>query len=300
MANLYGRRCRVVISIPVASDYHSTTTDELEVNGGEGGAGAQGLRVAFKIEKSDGKEPNNSEITLTNLSPDTRGRLQKKGVKVTVEAGYDATGVSRIFRGDVRSIDHVRNGSDWDTKIKCGDGERAWRFARVHESFAANTGAGDVLDYLANASGLQIGNSPSVVANLTTRYGHGYVVSGKWKDEMDKLVRSIGYTWSVQDETLQVLLPGQASTAAVPFVSPDSGLIGSPEFGTPEKKGKPALVKFKSLLIPTLPGARVHLKSERYDGNVRVKKVSFEGDTHGGAWYTTFQGTLLDGTVRGG
>lgn len=277
----------------MASDYHSTTFDELEINGGEGGTGEPGLRVAFKIEKSDGKEPNNSEITVTNLSPDSRGKMQKKGVKVTLEAGYDATGVSRIFRGDARSIDHVRNGAHWDTKIKCGDGERAWRFARVNESFAAGTGAGDVLNYLAGQSGLQIGSVPSVVANLTTRYDHGYVVSGKWSDEMDRLVRSIGYRWSVQDETLQVLLPGAASTAAVPVISPDSGLIGSPEFGTPEKKGKPALIKFKSLLRATSPGARVKLKSERYDGFVRVKKASFEGDTHSGPYYTTIQGVLL-------
>jgi hypothetical protein len=297
MADLFGRRCRVLVSIPSSEDYHSTTLDELEINGGEGVDGEPGLRVAFKIEKSDGKEPNKSEVTVSNLSPDTRGRLQKKGVKLTLEAGYDATGVSRIFRGDVRTIDHVRNGADWDSKFKGGDGERAWRFARVSESFAAGAGAGDVLDYLANASGLQIGNVPTVIANLTVGYDHGYVVSGKWKDEMDKLVRSIGYVWSVQDETLQVLLPGQSSTAAVPLISPDSGLIGSPEFGTPEKKGKPALVKFKSLLVPTQPGARVHLKSERYDGNVRVKKVEISGDSHGGDWYTTIQGVLLDGAI---
>lgn len=297
MADLFGRRCRVVVATPSAEDFRSTTFDELEVNGGEGTDGESGLRVAFKIERSDGKEPNKSEVTISNLSPDTRGKLQKKGVKVTLEAGYDATGLARIARFDVRTIDHVRNGADWDTKFKGGDGERAWRFARVSESFAANTGAGDVLDYLANASGLQVGNVPNVVGNLLVRYDHGYVVSGKWKDEMDRLVKSIGYVWSVQDETLQVLLPGQPSTASVPFISPDSGLIGSPEFGTPEKKGKPALVKFKSLLMPTLPGARVRLKSERYDGHVRIKKCETAGDTHGGDWYVTIQGTLLDGTV---
>jgi hypothetical protein len=293
VADLAGRRCRVVIAVPVTSDFHSTTFDELEINGGEGGGRDPGLRVAFKIEKSDGKEPNHSEITITNLSPDSRGKLQKKGVKVTLEAGYDQTGVSKIFRGDARTIDHVRNEATWDTKIKCGDGERAWRFARVNESFAAGTRAGAVLDYLAQQSGLQIGSVPSVVVNLTTQYDHGYVVSGRWSDEMDRLVKSIGYKWSVQDETLQVLLPGAASKAAVPEISPTTGLIGSPEFGTPEKKGKPALVKFKSLLMPTQPGARVKLKSDRYDGFVRVKKVSIEGDTHGGSWYTTYQGIIL-------
>lgn len=292
MANLYGRRCRVLVSIPSTSDFHSTTRDELEINAGEGGAGKQGLRVAFDIKKTDGKEPNEAQIIITNLSPDNRGRLQKKGVKITVEAGYEATGQSRIWRGDTRTVDHVRDGADWNTTIKCGDGERAYKNARVNESFAAGTGAGTVLQYLSEQSGLQIGNSPTVIANLTNRFDQGYVVSGRWRDEMDKLVRSIGYVWSVQDETLQVLLPGQSSTAAIPLVSPDSGLIGSPEFGSPEKKGKPALVKFTSLLFPTLPGARVRLKSARYDGVIRVKKVNLKGDTHGNEWFSIIEGIL--------
>lgn len=296
MGNLYGRRVRLIVSTPAdGTDYHGTLRDELEINAGEGGAtGRQGLRVAAKIKKTDGKEPNTAEITITNLSPDNRGRLQKKGVKVTLEAGYDATGVSRIFRGDARTVDHVRNGADWDTVIKCGDGERAYRFARVAESFAPGTGAGDVLDFLANASGLQVGNIPTVVANLVKTFDQGYVVRGRWKDEMDRLVKGLGYVWSVQDETLQVLLPGLSSTAEFPRIDADSGLVGSPEFGAPEKKGKPALVKFQALLQPCLPGAKVYLKSLRYDGFVRVKTVEFGLDTHGGEFYTTYQGILLN------
>lgn len=298
MANLYGRVARLTISTPAATGYSATLRDELVIDSNSDGKGGnQGLRVSFKICKTDGKEPNTAEIVVTNLSPDNRGLLQKKGVKVTLEAGYEATGLSRIFRGDARTIDHIRDKADWNTTIKCGDGERAYQNARVNESFAPGTGAGDVLTYLANVSGLQVGNVPTVVANLLFTYDQGYVVSGKWRDELDKLVRALGYYVSIQNETLQVLLPGQASTAAIPLISADSGLIGSPEFGAPEKKGKPALVKFKSLLMPTLPGARVRLKSLRYDGVVRVKKVEFEGDTFGGDWYTTYQGILTDGTT---
>lgn len=292
MSTLYGRRCRLLVSTPAASGFSNTLRDELEINAGEGGGGKQGLRVTFKIKKTDDKSPNTAEIVITNLNDDSRGRMQKKPVKLTLEAGYDATGMSRIWRGDARTIDHVRDSGDWNTTVKGGDGERAYRNARVGESFAAGVGAGTVLRYLAAQSGLQIGSVPTVVANLTTRFDQGYVVSGLWRDEMDRLVRSIGYQWSVQDETLQVLLPGAASTAAIPLISPDSGLIGSPEFGTPEKKGKPALVKFKSLLMPTLPGARVRLKSKRYDGVVRVKKCEHNGDTHGGDWFTVYEGII--------
>lgn len=295
MALLYDRRCRVTFSTPsdTAGNFKDVLRDELVVEAGEGGNHPAGLRVSFKISKTDGKEPNTAEITVTNLNDDSRGQLQKKGLKVVLEAGYNATGVARLHRGDARTVDHVRDKASWNTIVKCGDGERAYKHARVAESFAAGTGAGDVLTFLANASGLQVGNVPTVVANLTTRYDQGYVVSGRWSDEMDRLVKAIGYGWSIQDETLQVLLPGQATNGQIPLISVESGLIGSPEFGTPEKKGKPALVKFQSLLMPTTPGAKVHLKSERYDGDVRVKKCSFEGDTHGGPWFTSYEGVIL-------
>lgn len=284
-SQLFQRRVKLTISTPVSTpgDFLNVTRDELVVTD---------LRVAFAIKKSDGKEPNTAEITITNLNADQRGKLQQKGVKVTLDAGYQDTGLSRIWRGDARTIDHVRNGPDWDSVIKCGDGERSYQNARVSESFAPGTGAGDVLRYLANASGLQIGNTPTVLLNIVKTFDQGYVVSGPWKAEIARFMKGLGYVLSIQNETIQVLLPGQSTNAEIPLVSPDSGLIGSPEFGTPEKKGKPALVKFKSLLIPSTPGALVHLKSQRYDGQVYVKKIAMDGDSFGGPWYTTFDGIL--------
>ena len=305
---LYDRRARVTFASPTSTtkttqttgdirvDYTTVTSDVLVVEAGEGGERPAGLRISFKVTKTDGKEPNTAEIVVTNLNDDSRGLIQKKGTKIILEAGYASTGVSRIWRGDARTVDNVRDGADWNSTIKGGDGERAYKLARVSESFAPGTQAGAILQYLANASGLQIGNTPDVVLNLTQSFDQGYVVSGQWAHEMDRFLRGTGYAWSVQDDTLQVLLPGQASTAEFPEISPDSGLIGSPEFGSPEKKGKPALVKFRSLLQPCVPGAKLVLRSRRYNGPVRVKKISIIGDTHGAEWYTDYEGVLLSTT----
>lgn len=291
---LYGRRARLTLAIPVSTpgDFTHVTTDVLEIQGGDDPANP-GMRIQFEVAKTVEKEPNTSKVVVSNLSPTTRAGLQKKGVKVTLEAGYVATGMSRIFVGDARTIDHVRNGPDWDTTIKLGDGERSIRFARFNESFAPGTSAGDVLTALANASGLAVGNVPDVVANLTT-FDQGYAVSGRVDKSLDRLVKSLGYKYSVQDGALQILTPGQALNSSVPDVSPSTGLIGSPEMGTPEKKGQPALLKFRSLLVPVIPGGKVKLTSERYDGVfVRIKKVKFTGDTHGGEWYSDMEGTIL-------
>ncbi len=297
--DLFGRICKLSIATPVATpgDYSGTTSQVIEINAGVGVNALDpndlGMRVQFEIARSDQKEPNTSQIVITNLSDTRRASLNKKPVKYTLDAGYVDTGLTRIFRGDMRTTDHIRAEGDWNTTVKLGDGERSYRFARVSESFAKGVGAGTILQYLAGQSGLSIGNVPFVVADLTTTFDYGYVVSGSWKQAMDTLVRSIGYTWSIQDETLQVLLPNQALDAQIPLISPETGLIGSPEMGTPEKKGKPTLVKFTSLLRPARPGCKVHLRSKRYDADVRVKKCRFVGDSHGGDWYTHFEGVVL-------
>lgn len=281
----------MIVSTPAGGDYHSTSRDELEINGGDG-ENVSGLRVVFKAELSDSKEPSKAEVQIYNLNADSRKILQRKGVKVLLEAGYESVGNSRLFVGDLKSVDHKNDKADWISKLSISDGGRAWKHARVQESFAPGTTAGDVLRYLGDASGLQLGNLPETILDLTKTYDQGYIVSGRWSDEMKRFCKSVGYEFWIQDQTLQMRLPGGELRSALPEISASSGLIGSPEFGSPEKKGKPRLIKFKTLLQPTKIGAKVRLKSRNYDGDVVVKKASFEGDTHGNEWYTNFEGVL--------
>lgn len=295
--DLFGRRAKVTIQLPAGSSFIDVQgANVVEISGGiidPANPNNLGMRIQFDITKTDQKEPNTSQIIITNLSDTRRASLKVKGVKFSLDAGYVATGMTRIIRGDARTIDHVRDGADWNTTARLGDGERAYRFARVNESFSPGTGAGSVLRFLANRSGIQIGNSSTVASALTTTFDQGYVVNGSWQQAMDKLLRAVGYVWSIQDETIQILKPNEAVDAQIPLISPETGLIGSPEMGTPEKKGKPQLVEFESLLVATRPGAKVHLRSKRYDADVRVKRCRFYGDTHGGPWFSKIQGVIL-------
>lgn len=277
-----------MINTPAADNYHGTQgRDELEITEN---------RVVFKIEMKDSKEPNTSEISVYGLGLESRAIFQKKGNKVVLEAGYADSGAARIFVGDVRIGDNKKQKADWISVLKLGDGERAWRNARVNKSFTKGTAASDVLRYLAEASGLQEGNAGTQAAKLTVTYGHGYSVSGKWSDEMTRFCESVRLTYSIQNQTLQVLAPGEAINDGqdIPELSEDSGLIDTPEFGTPEKKGKPFLLKFKSLIQPTQVGALVRINSRAHKGVVLVKKATYSGDTMGGDWYTEYEGVLKD------
>lgn len=293
---LVDRRCRLTVAVPVSTpnDFKNTTTDVIEIAGGVSDDRlAAGMRIQFKIIKTLKKEPNSCEIIVTNLAPKTRASLQQKGVKVLLEAGYRDTGVFRVFSGDVRTVDHTRNGPDWETVLHLGDGERAWNFARVSESFGPDTSASDVIRKLVDKLGLKSGNVDKRTSQVTKKFGHGFTAHGATAAVLDQVVRSIGLNWSVQDGEFQLLGPDEVLDLPVPEITPTSGLVGSPEMGSPTKKGKPALVKFKALLTPTKPGSKVKLKSERYDSYVRVESCTFTGDTHGGDWYTEISASII-------
>lgn len=291
---LFDRRARLTIATPTdeQGNFSKTKVQVIEIDGGRTDSGVDGMRIQFEIKKTHKKEPNTSQITVTNLSPSRRSSLQLKGVRALLEAGYKDTGMSRYAVADLRSVDHVRNNADWDTVMQLGDGERAWKYARVNVSHSPGTRSSDVLKSLADAMGLELGNLSTQLMGINSTLDQGFCACGSASRAMDQFVKSLHKEWSVQDGQLQILDPYEHLDLPVPDITPDTGLIGSPEMGSPPKKGKPALVKFKCLLTPTKPGSRVKLKSKRYDGYVTVQAVTFTGDTHGGDWYTEISGVV--------
>jgi hypothetical protein len=113
---------------------------------------------------------------------------------------------------------------------------------------------------------------------------------------MDKALAGTGYGWSIQDEQVIILADSEVSGQDVPELTPQSGLIGSPEFGAPLVKGGKPLLTFRCLLNANIkPGAHVSIKCERFPLGVAVKcvKVEHSGDTHGQDWYTNGEGVTL-------
>lgn len=272
-----------------------------KVNLPDSGLAFEGLRFVFKVTKTLKKEPNTLDLKIYNLSEHTRSSLQGTRPKVILTGGY-ASNAAILFSGDARSIDHVRDNADWVTHIQCGDGERAYQFARISESFGPGTQIADVIRKCAKQLGLNVGNLEDALAaggfrgNLT-QFTHGYTAHGKASTELDSLLKSVGLTWSVQEGTLQ-LLKGAATakgsavllTAGDGKGQPGTGLIGSPDHGNPDKKGGPPVLKAKSLLQPSIRcGGRVEIRAEGVKGQFRVEKIEHTGDTHSTEWYTSFE-----------
>jgi hypothetical protein len=261
----------------------------------------EGLRVQFRVKKTVSKEPNECELSITNLAEQSRAALQAQGTKVVVEAGYEGE-LSQLFSGDSRFISHVREGANWVTKVQMGDGERAYRYAQVSESFRAGTSVATVFAKVAQQLALDIADAVAFVrSNTTEQFTHGYAASGKASKEIDRLLSGRGFEWSIQDGKLQVTKAGKAVVGSAALLSPTTGLVGSPAYGSPEnskdhvpfegstpkrdKKGQ--ILKAKSLLQPSIkPGGKVRLDSASVKGIFRVQTVVHTGDTAGQDWYT--------------
>lgn len=258
-----------------------------------------GLDCTFHIEKSlSPKHPNTIDLRVFNLSKDTRGALNNlKQVTVTIKAGYgereDIHGLPVIFYGDVRNIFHQTDGPDWITYITSGDGGVVNSQARSSQSFSTGTFYKDVLSKLLDdidASGIGTKNARAAIANpkvnpsISKQFKKGTAVSGSSIDQFDSLARSCGMEVSVQNRQIQVLKRGSALSIDVVVLSPESGLIGSPQ------QDLKKIVKARSLLNGNIqPGVIVRIESFQFQGFFKVSKATYIGDTSGNDWFVDIE-----------
>lgn len=250
----------------------------------------EGFDLAFDISKSlSPKTPNSAEVRVFNLSAAHRKQLQEaEAVYVSLEAGY-ASGTSLLFRGDLRDVVSTRQGADWVTFITSDSGRRA-RKQRIVRSFAPGASVGDVLNAAAKAMGVKLGNSAQRVINAkiagtqASTFWNGYALAGAIEHEMDRLARSCGLEWSVQDDELQFLDYGAPLAELAVVLTADTGLVGSPE------PGNRGLCEVRALIVPDLsPGRRVEVRSEHVRGMFRIEVAKYTGSTFGDDWYVDLQ-----------
>lgn len=253
----------------------------------------EGLRVQFRIKKSLAKNANTAEVAVFNLTKDQRSQVKKHGSKVILKAGYvDSLGL--IFAGDTRAADHVHTGPDWITKLQCGDSEQALRFSLVSKSFSAGTKIADVAREAVKKLNLDKGNVEDKLSKLAGTYLQGYTAHGPAAAELDQILKSNGYDFSVQDGRLQILGDDETTGETAVFLDADHGLLGSPEHGTPDKKDGKSFLKIRALLQSRLhPGGKVEVDSETATGTYKIFTLDHRGDTHGGEWISEMEARAL-------
>ena len=240
-----------------------------------------GLRIQFKVTKSVDSEPNPGELTITNASEQTRVNLQTKPLRLKIEAGFDGN-YRHVFTGDLRHGYSELNGSDWETKLRLGDGDQAWRYARVNKTYKRGANVATMIQYAASTMGFIIDAKTLASPELQAQVASGRALEGPTRDELTRLLAPYGYHWSMQDGQIQILRDDETRADTARVISEETGMIGSPTFGAPGKNGKPAMLNIKSRLYPELtPGARVVVRARAINGTFRMEKLTHSGDTHG-------------------
>lgn len=251
------------------------------------------LDVSFKVEKTLKAAPNRAEIAVLNLSPSNRKALSElTEVSVKLEAGYRGE-TFVVFLGDLRDVNSARDGADIVTTVSGGDGEQKIRVARVNKSYGPKTSVKSVLDDLAKAVGVKVGNAAekALAAKLEgagSVFSEGTVTSGAAYEELNDLATSVGLELSIQDGEIQLLDRGQPISGEIAALTPDTGLIGAPELGSD------GILRARSLLVPRIsPGKRLQIQSAQVDGVFRIERCVYSGDTSGPGWYIDVEAKAL-------
>lgn len=249
------------------------------------------LRVSFRIVKTTKKEPNKADISIYNLKEDNRVQLQSKEQEVILEAGY-IENTSVIFKGQLSHGENVYNANTWVTSLQSADGQKQMQRSRINLSLKGNVSPGDALKKLAGAMGLKPGNLKDAIAKGSLREGfkgfqNGLVMSGKTEQQLHKLARSMGLTFSVQDGQLMLVGPRQFLGDQAILLSSATGMLGSPQ------AGEDGYITVRSYLQPLLqPFYRVKVESRTVNGFFRIEKSTFVGDSWGagsGSWYVDLE-----------
>lgn len=251
------------------------------------------LDLVFKVTKTLKTAPNTLEATIYNLNGDHRGQLQEaEDPIVQLSAGYkDRIGV--IFLGGVRDVVSDYDPPDWSTVLGSGDGEKEIQTSRINKSFASGTSLATVIKQVGGSMNLGLGNLDAAagagqLVEAGGEFLNGVTVSGQSSREMDRLAKSAGLEWSIQDRTLQILKAGQTLNDTAVVLTPATGLIGSPTIGND------GVIKLRALLnSDVIPGRQIILKSRILSARLRAEVCTYTGNSAGGDWFVDVEAKEL-------
>jgi hypothetical protein len=255
-------------------------------------------RIQFNVDLSTESKSNKAEISLYNISEETRSFLEDDNILVRLKAGYQDN-IGEIFFGDIieNGVKTDRNDADIITKLECGDAEKI--INRVHIDIGLGPGATNEQLFLLASKQLQLTLGVKKGIKKVT-YFNGFTFSGTVKTLLDQLTKQIDLEWNVQAGVLRILPRNETDGQDAVLVTKETGLIGFP---TKTKKR----VEFRSLLNNKIAiGGAVKLISQQITGLttaksqsvinagvvLKVEKATFEGDSSEGAWEVRVEGSI--------
>lgn len=272
--------------------YDRVVRVDVQPRGGTG-ISIEDLRVSFDVTKTHTEATNTATIEVYNLSREHRGQLSGKHADVRLYAGYrEDAGAALIFVGESGLVHSKMETTNAITVIEAQDGIKELREFRVSLSYKPGASVLQVLQGCASKIGLPLRASIEV----TGVYPRGFSYLGPVKEALDMACRRGNVRWSIQDAGLLILPKDKPSYSLGLMLSPETGMIGSPERITytegdldGDEESRPEW-KVTSLLQPlVLPTHQVQVRSNLLSGTFLVETVHHVGDTHGPEFITELE-----------
>jgi hypothetical protein len=258
------------------------------------------LKIYFNISKGVSGSANTAEIKIWNLSEDHRNSVGKELDDIILEAGYmppeGGGNVGILFQGQIRDVEHTRDGPDIITIISCGDGDRAFRKATISKTYPKGTPVQEVVEGIykeLEKEGIKKGEWKFPDDIDAKKFKRPYSMCGACSRELNTLGRGKGFYWSVQNETMEVI-PSDGHLPGVVLITPETGMINTP---TITDNG----VKVSALLNPEVrPNRTVKIESQTLEMNgegglYRVSQATYTGDNRDGTFEVSIHGEAIKG-----
>ena len=248
----------------------------------------------FRFRHTSDGNPNDGEITVHNMAPETQRRVLIEGARVEVEAGYWPANSSRetsnIFSGQIRPGSGTNfKHAGAETRIIIGDGDDAYAHARVRDVFDSGNHAdiGAAITQSFKARGIEIGRieipsftepRPRTVDRLARR-------------ELDDICYQHDLQWSIQDGVLNVYPRDDALRKGRMILEPGTGVIGIPEF---TDKG----ARIDIYMLPSLrPGDVFQYRNDKISSRItedlKIETIEFGGNNARGRFGGTIEAKYL-------
>lgn len=286
---LFGRKCRVIVS-----DEDGNGTDFSD------------LHITFQIVKSYLMDIQYSVIRIYNVNRDAESFILRKGIAISVEAGYEGAYYGEIFQGDIiQSFGYWENGTDFIMTIIAADSERFLNSAFISNSIERGMTQRQEIEYIAAKATV-----PSKINTISdglkeSTLPRGKVFFGMAKDYLQQIAKKSDATLYMNNGEINIVKATDLPTDTILKLSPESGLIGQPqqtELG----------IKAKCLLLPQIKVERCVQIDSQYiqerqlsigtwqtkldpQGVYKIAKVTYTGDTRGNDWYAEFEATTQSG-----
>ena len=167
-----------------------------------------GLKISAHIVKSVQGIPGASEITLYNLSPETRSAFRRDTTKVRVSAGWEngpRAGMNQCFHGSLLSVVHHRAGSDVVTVVQALS--MLDDLARSAEKLAYDAGfpvRSIVFVLASHLPGVRV--DAANVVGIEAKVGDkGWAFAGTTREALNALSREYAFSWTIVDGEFQAV-----------------------------------------------------------------------------------------------